>query len=85
MGSRKRRHSSAPSGQRQPESRAKRSSPILARNEDIARVFDETADICELRSDNPFRVRAYRNAARVLRGLGKQDSNQSMHYICVHL
>ena len=85
MGSRKRRHSSARFGGRQPESKAEPSSPSLARNEDIARVFEEIADICELKSDNPFRVRAYRNAARVLRGLGKQDSNQSMHYICVHL
>jgi DNA polymerase (family 10) len=43
--------------------------PILARNEDIARAFDDIADIYELERDNPFRVRAYRNAARVLRGL----------------
>ncbi len=69
MGSRKRRHSSARFGGRQPESKAEPSSPSLARNEDIARVFEEIADICELKSDNPFRVRAYRNAARVLRGL----------------
>jgi DNA polymerase/3'-5' exonuclease PolX len=46
--------------------------PILARNEDIARSFDELADILELKDDNPFRIRAYRNAARTLRGLGNE-------------
>jgi DNA polymerase (family 10) len=36
-------------------------------NPDIARLFDEVADLLEIKSDNPFRVRAYRNAARVVR------------------
>jgi DNA polymerase (family 10) len=49
-----------------------RAGPILAHNEDIARSFDEVADILELTNENPFRIRAYRNAARVLRGLGKE-------------
>jgi DNA polymerase (family 10) len=44
--------------------------PIIARNEDIARSLDEVADILELKGDNPFRIRAYRNAARTLRALG---------------
>ena len=35
-------------------------------NADIARAFDEIADLLELRGENPFRVRAYRNAARVV-------------------
>jgi DNA polymerase (family 10) len=35
-------------------------------NADIARVFDEIADLLELDEANPFRVRAYRNAARVV-------------------
>ncbi|MGO8737446.1 DNA polymerase/3'-5' exonuclease PolX [Rhodoblastus sp.] len=38
------------------------------RNEDIARAFDEVADLLDLENDNPFRIRAYRNAARSLRG-----------------
>src|SRR5438132_6433853 len=33
-------------------------------NPDIARVFDEVADLLEIQDANPFRVRAYRNAAR---------------------
>jgi DNA polymerase (family 10) len=35
-------------------------------NADIARAFDEIADLLELEGANPFRVRAYRNAARVV-------------------
>ena len=38
-------------------------------NADIARVFEEIADLLELESGNPFRVRAYRNAARLVGGL----------------
>lgn len=40
-------------------------------NEDIAAVFDEIADLLEIEADNPFRIRAYRNAARTLRELGQ--------------
>lgn len=35
-------------------------------NADIAAAFDEIADLLEIKGENPFRVRAYRNAARVL-------------------
>ncbi len=40
-------------------------------NEDIADAFDEIANLLEIDNANPFRVRAYRNAARTVRGLGK--------------
>jgi len=36
-------------------------------NPDIARLFDEVADLLEIKNENPFRVRAYRNAARIVR------------------
>jgi DNA polymerase (family X) len=36
-------------------------------NPDIARLFDEVADLLEIQNANPFRVRAYRNAARAIR------------------
>jgi DNA polymerase (family X) len=36
-------------------------------NADIARLFDEVADLLEIQDANPFRVRAYRNAARTIR------------------
>jgi DNA polymerase (family 10) len=35
-------------------------------NADIAAVFEEIADLLEIRGDNPFRIRAYRNAARTV-------------------
>ncbi len=38
-------------------------------NADIARVFEEIADLLELGDENPFRVRAYRNAARIVSDL----------------
>jgi DNA polymerase (family 10) len=41
-------------------------------NEDIARVFDQIADLLEIRGENAFRVRAYRNAAREVQGLSRE-------------
>jgi DNA polymerase (family 10) len=43
---------------------------MAVHNADIAAVFEEIADLLEIRNDNPFRVRAYRNAARQLQGMG---------------
>jgi DNA polymerase (family 10) len=40
-------------------------------NVEIAAVFEQMADLLEFKNDNPFRVRAYRNAARAIRGLGE--------------
>ena len=37
-------------------------------NADVAEVFDEIADLLEIQAANEFRVRAYRNASRVVRG-----------------
>jgi len=36
-------------------------------NPDIARAFDEVADLLEIKDENPFRIRAYRNASRAIR------------------
>ena len=38
-------------------------------NADIAGMFDEIADLLEIQEANPFRVRAYRNAARTVENL----------------
>jgi len=38
-------------------------------NAQIADIFEEIADLLELRDENPFRVRSYRSAARTVRGL----------------
>jgi DNA polymerase (family 10) len=37
-------------------------------NPQIARVFEEVADILEIQNANPFRIRAYRNAVRTVEG-----------------
>jgi DNA polymerase (family 10) len=39
-------------------------------NARIAAVFDEIADLLEVQDENPFRIRAYRNAARMI---GQQE------------
>ena len=41
-------------------------------NIDIANIFDQIADFLEIEDQNPFRIRAYRNAARTVRGLGSE-------------
>lgn len=38
-------------------------------NPDIARLFQEVADLLEIQGENPFRVRAYRTAARTIADL----------------
>ena len=37
-------------------------------NSEIADILEELADLLEIEGDNPFRIRAYRNAARTVRG-----------------
>ncbi|EHJ47583.1 PHP domain protein [Solidesulfovibrio carbinoliphilus subsp. oakridgensis] len=44
---------------------------MAASNSDIARIFDEVADLLEIEGANPFRVRAYRNAAQTVASLGE--------------
>lgn len=41
----------------------------MIHNADIAKQFETTADLLEIKGDNPFRIRAYRNAARVVEDL----------------
>lgn len=41
-------------------------------NADIAAMFDEIADLLDIQGENPFRIRAYRNAARTVQGLGRE-------------
>ncbi|HJQ79477.1 MAG TPA: helix-hairpin-helix domain-containing protein [Lacipirellulaceae bacterium] len=40
-------------------------------NRDVAALFDEIADLLEFQNANPFRVRAYRNAARRINDLSE--------------
>ena len=44
--------------------------PVL--NTDIADIFDEIADYLEIEGANPFKIRAYRNAAHTVRSLGSE-------------
>ncbi len=45
---------------------------MAVHNNDIAAVFEEIADLLEIEQANPFRIRAYRNAARTVQGLGEE-------------
>ncbi|MGB8078748.1 MAG: nucleotidyltransferase domain-containing protein, partial [Gallionella sp.] len=41
-------------------------------NADITVIFEEIADLLEIKGANPFRIRAYRNAARILGDLPQE-------------
>ncbi len=41
-------------------------------NNDIADIFEQIADFLEIQGENPFRIRAYRNAAHSVLGLGTE-------------
>ena len=43
-------------------------------NSDIADIFDKFADLLEIKGESVFRIRAYRNAARIINGLPKSAS-----------
>ena len=48
---------------------------MLVHNAEIAAMFDEIADLLDIQGANPFRIRAYRNAARTVQGLGRELSD----------
>ncbi len=41
------------------------------KNKELADIFDKWADILEFMGDNPYHIRAYRNAARLIRDLSE--------------
>lgn len=45
---------------------------MAVHNADVAAVFEEIADLLEIEGANPFRVRAYRFAARTIRDLSRE-------------
>lgn len=45
-------------------------------NANIAAIFNEIADLLEIEEANPFRIRAYRNAARIVSELGDDVRNR---------
>lgn len=56
----------AAAGRRKRTPSASRGPPPPVENAEIARLFREQADLLEIEGANPFRVRAYRNAARTV-------------------
>jgi DNA polymerase (family 10) len=48
-------------------------------NLDIARIFEEIADLLEIQGENPFRIRAYRTAARTIGALPTPAATISQH------
>ncbi|MEW6214846.1 MAG: DNA polymerase/3'-5' exonuclease PolX [Nitrospirota bacterium] len=41
------------------------------KNQEIARIFNDIADLLEIKGENPFRIRAYRRAAQNIEGLSR--------------
>ncbi|HWP31790.1 MAG TPA: DNA polymerase/3'-5' exonuclease PolX [Fimbriimonadales bacterium] len=56
-------------GETKKEQTAEKQAVDRVENYEVADIFDRVADFLELLDENPFRIRAYRNAARVVRGL----------------
>lgn len=51
---------------------------MAAHNAEVAAVFEEMADLLEIEGANPFRVRAYRFAARTIRDLSGEVAEMVM-------
>ena len=47
------------------------------KNQEIAKIFNEIADMLEIKNDNPFRIRAYRRAALNVEGLTRNVEDLS--------
>jgi DNA polymerase (family 10) len=48
------------------------------RNQEVAKIFNDIADILEIKGDNPFRIRAYRRAAQNIDGIAKNIAVMSL-------
>src|SRR4030042_1089247 len=47
------------------------------KNQEIAKIFNDIADLLEIKGENPFRIRAYRRAAQNIEGFSKDVSETS--------
>ncbi|MBS3758665.1 MAG: DNA polymerase/3'-5' exonuclease PolX [Desulfobacterales bacterium] len=45
---------------------------MTVQNKEISDIFSQVADLMEIKGENPFRVRAYREAARLVEGMSEQ-------------
>jgi len=48
------------------------------KNQEIAKIFNEIADLLEIKGENPFRIRAYRRAAQNIEGLSGSIEDMSI-------
>lgn len=48
---------------------------MAVHNMEIQEIFNKLADLLEIANENPFRIRAYRTAARVIGGLSKEAAD----------
>lgn len=48
------------------------------RNQEVSKMFNDIADILEIRGDNPFRIRAYRRAAQNIDSMPKDVAAMSL-------
>src|SRR5205814_9992415 len=49
--------------------------PIMTTKEQIAEALEEIATLLELKEENPFKIRAYQNAARSIEAFGASFSD----------
>jgi DNA polymerase (family 10) len=47
------------------------------KNQEVSRIFNDIADLLEIKGDNPFRIRAYRRAAMNIEGLSRDVAETS--------
>ena len=47
------------------------------KNREVSRIFNDIADLLEIKGDNPFRIRAYRRAAMNIEGLSRDVAETS--------
>jgi DNA polymerase (family X) len=50
---------------------------MTVNNKEIARILNELADLLDIKGENEFRVRSYRNAARTISGLSESISEKA--------
>ncbi len=47
------------------------------KNQEVSRIFNDIADLLEIKGENPFRIRAYRRAAMNIEGLSREVAETS--------
>jgi DNA polymerase/3'-5' exonuclease PolX len=50
-------------------------------NKQIAEIFTKTADLLEIKGENPFKVKAYKNAARLIENISKDLNKFTLFFL----